>query len=193
MAAQLQGDEHDLYRRHHERLVSALRRHLQLDEQEADEAAQRAWLLLLEKQPGRKNAFGWLYTTAKHEAFASRRRLRREQPVERLDDRAGEEDDLAGQVDRAELGRRLAFVFAGWLTRNQRAALSLWAQGYSYREIAADLGKSYTWTDRHIREGLRVLRAAFGWDAESAEQLRREAMRNPLVVQARRSLPRNDR
>jgi DNA-directed RNA polymerase specialized sigma24 family protein len=48
------------------------------------------------------------------------------------------------------------------LTDNQRAALALWAQGYRYKEIAERLGRTYTWANRHISEGLRALRAAMG-------------------------------
>jgi DNA-directed RNA polymerase specialized sigma24 family protein len=44
------------------------------------------------------------------------------------------------------------------LTDNQRAALTLWAHGYRYKEIAQRLGKTYTWTNRHITEGLAAQR-----------------------------------
>jgi RNA polymerase sigma factor (sigma-70 family) len=184
MPPYLRGDEGELYRQHNHKLVAVLRRRLQLDDHDAGEVAQRAWLLFLEKQPDRVNVFGWLYTTAKHETFARWRRLRREPPVERVDE-PSEEPDLAAELDRAELGRRLPEAFAGWLTANQRAALWLWAQGYSYREIAAELGKTYTWTNRHITEGLRVLRGALGWEPTSAGQLRRQALEHPLVATAR--------
>jgi DNA-directed RNA polymerase specialized sigma24 family protein len=179
-----QGDEVDLYREHSAGLVRLLRGRLRLDDDQAAEVAAIAWLRFLEKQPARDNVFGWLYTTAKHEAFARWRQLRREPLLDEVVEPA-EDLDLAAQLDRAELTKRLADVFAGWLTHNQRAALWLWAQDYSYREIAAELGKTYTWTNRHISEGLRVLRAVFGWEAASAEQLRHEALRHPLVAEAR--------
>jgi DNA-directed RNA polymerase specialized sigma24 family protein len=106
-----------------------LRRHFQLDHDEADDIVQRAWLLLLERQPARHNVFGWLYTTAKREAFARWQHRRREAPVEQLEEPL-DEPDLPARLDRAELRRRLAATFTGWLTRNQRAAMWLWAQGY---------------------------------------------------------------
>jgi len=145
--------------------------------------AQRAWLLLLEKQPGRENVFGWLYTTAKHEAFARWRRLRREPLVERVDE-AVDEADLGAQLDRSELRKRLAEAFAGRLTDNQRAALWLWAQGYSYREIGEELDKTYTWTNRHVSEGLRAVREEPGWEPTTAERLRQQALRDTAAAEA---------
>ncbi len=184
MSPQLQGDEAELYRHHHRKLVTVLRRRFRLDHHDADDVAQRAWLLLLERQPARHNVFGWLYTTAKHEAFARWQHRRREPPVEQLEEPL-DEPDLPAGLDRAELIRRLAATFTGWLTHNQRAALWLWAQGYSYREIADQLDKTYTWTDRHIKEGLKVLRGVFGWEAAAAERLRLEALEQPLRAAAR--------
>jgi DNA-directed RNA polymerase specialized sigma24 family protein len=58
------------------------------------------------------------------------------------------------------VGRLLRTTLRDRLTDNQRAALTLWAQGYRYKEIAQKLGKTYTWTNRHITEGLRALREA---------------------------------
>lgn len=178
MGTALRGDERELYRQHNEKLVAVLRGRFRLDDHEAGEVAQRAWLLFLEKQPHRQNVFGWLYTTAKHEAFARWRRLRRELPVERFDE-AGDEPDLAAQLDRAELGKQLADAFASTLTDNQRAALWLWAHGYSYRDIAHELDRTYTWTNRHISEGLGVLRKELGCEPTTAEQLHQQSHHTP--------------
>ena len=63
------------------------------------------------------------------------------------------------------------------LTDNQRAALTLWSQGYRYMEIAEELGKTYTWANRHIKEGLAALRLALqtGDGQEGGELLRLSA------------------
>ena len=180
MGTPLQGDERELYRRHNEKLVAALRRGFRLDDHDAGEVAQRAWLLFLEKQPHRENVFGWLYTTAKHETFARWRRVRRETTVEQVDD-AGVNPDLAAELDRAELRKQLVETFATELTDNQRAALWLWAQGYSYREIAENLGKTYTWSNRHISEGLRALRVAMGWEPTANARGRHRSRRHQPV------------
>lgn len=70
MPPALDGDEPALYRTHHARLVTLLRRRLRLDQQCATEMAAIAWLRFLEAQPARQNVLGWLYTTAKHETLA---------------------------------------------------------------------------------------------------------------------------
>jgi DNA-directed RNA polymerase specialized sigma24 family protein len=111
------GDEHELYQQLNAKLVNVICKHFRLSHDDARDVAQFAWLKFLERQPARINVFGWLYTTAKFEAYSRSR-------------------------------------------RGQRQALTLWAQGYRYKEIAERLGKTYTWTNRHITEGLRSLRQA---------------------------------
>jgi DNA-directed RNA polymerase specialized sigma24 family protein len=39
------------------------------------------------------------------------------------------------------------------LSAAQRLTLSLCATGYSYKEISAATGKTYTWVNRHLTEG----------------------------------------
>jgi DNA-directed RNA polymerase specialized sigma24 family protein len=128
--------------------------------------AQFAWLKFLEKQPARTNVFGWLYTTAKHEVYARSRRAKRERVAEQLPDRS-DDHDLPARLDRAEVGRLLRTVMRTRLTANQRAALTLWAQGYRYKEIAQRLGKTFTWANRHITEGIAALRRAMRDDLDS--------------------------
>ena len=153
------GDERELFQLHNRKLVNVIRRRFRLSEEEARDVAQFAWLKFLEKQPARANVFGWLYTTAKHEVYARSRRSKRERAAEQLPDRS-DDPDLPARLDRAEVGRLLRTVMRTRLTDNQRAALTLWAQGYRYKEIARLLGKTYTWTNRHITEGLAALRRA---------------------------------
>jgi DNA-binding CsgD family transcriptional regulator len=47
---------------------------------------------------------------------------------------------------RTKLGRLLRSVIHTRLITNQRDALTLWAHGYPYTEIAQRLGKTYTTT-----------------------------------------------
>ena len=56
-------------------------------------------------------------------------------------------------VDARELLRALASL--RW---HQRAVLTLRLAGYSYKEIAERLGKTYTWVNRHLTEGRAELR-----------------------------------
>ena len=57
------------------------------------------------------------------------------------------------------LERREAVELLNGLGVNQRVALTLRAAGFSYREIAAITGKTYTWTNRHLSEGRARVRA----------------------------------
>jgi DNA-directed RNA polymerase specialized sigma24 family protein len=160
MHCPLRGDECELYREHNQRLVATIRGRLKVSDDDARDVAQFAWLMFLEKQPSRQNAFGWLYTTAKFEVYARYRRGKRDgvttdgEPPE-----AADEPDLAEQLDRAEVARLVAGAVRAVLTDNQRRARAL---GYRYKEIAERLGKTYTWANRHISEGLRALRGAMG-------------------------------
>jgi len=151
------GDEHELFQLHNRKLVNLIRNRFRLSEDDARDVAQFAWLKFVEKQPARTNVFGWLYTTAKHEVYARARRGRRERAADHLPER-NHDPDLPARLDRADVGRLLRTVMRTRLTANQRAALTLWAQGYRYKEIAQRLGKTYTWTNRHITEGLAALR-----------------------------------
>lgn len=155
------GDEHDLYREHNRKLVAVLCSRFRLDRNDAVDVAQFAWLKFLEHQPARSNVFGWLYTTAKHEVYRRSRRGRREEIVEDSPE-VTHDPDLADEMDRREVTRVLRSAMCDALTHNQYAALTLWAQGYPYKEIAERLDKTYTWTNRHISEGLAALRRTLG-------------------------------
>lgn len=160
------GDERELFQLHNRKLVNVIRRRFRLSEEEARDVVQFAWLKFLEKQPARTNVFGWLYTTAKHEVYARSRRAKRERAAEQVSEES-HDLDLPAQLDRAEVGRLLRTLMRTRLTENQRAALTLWAQGYRYKEIAHLLGKTFTWANRHITEGLAALRRAIRDDADS--------------------------
>lgn len=160
------GDERELFQLHNRKLVNVIRRRFRLSEEEARDVVQFAWLKFLEKQPARTNVFGWLYTTAKHEVYARSRRAKRERAAEQVSEQS-HDLDLPAQLDRAEVGRLLRTLMRTRLTENQRAALTLWAQGYRYKEVAHVLGKTFTWANRHITEGIAALRRAMRDDPDS--------------------------
>lgn len=154
--ADRRGDEAELFRAHHDRLVGRLSRHLGGERDIAEEACTLAWLQLLRLQPERTDTLvGWLYTVAKHEAYALLRRRRREVAHDELepDPAAAAAGDPFEQLAQVDL---LALI--GQLSPQQRLALGLFARGYSYREICAATGKSYTWVNRHITEGRARIR-----------------------------------
>jgi RNA polymerase sigma factor (sigma-70 family) len=160
------GDERELFQLHNRKLVNVIRTRFRLSEDEARDVVQFAWLKFLEKQPARTNVFGWLYTTAKHEVYARSRRAKRERATEQVPEQS-HDPDLPAQLDRAEVERLLRTVMRTRLTENQRAALTLWSQGYRYKEVARLLGKTFTWANRHITEGLAALRRAMRDDPDS--------------------------
>ena len=145
------GDEAELFAVHHGHLVNRVTRHLRGHRDVAEEACAVAWLQLLRYQPERgPRLFGWLLTVARHEAYRLLRLEQREPSLEQLDRRP---DHVGGRdpFEQLALAEQLALI--AQLPARQRLALGLFARGYSYREICAATGQSYTWVNRHISEG----------------------------------------
>jgi len=109
----------------------------------------------------KETAASWLHTVVKHEAIATRRRCRRWDLCSDFDtlsfqDRTEEcieerviEQEVASQVKEALNSLKL----------QERKALLLQGQGYSYRQICTETGWSYTKTNRCLTEGRRALRS----------------------------------
>ncbi|MDX6582868.1 MAG: hypothetical protein QOI10_2052 [Solirubrobacterales bacterium] len=158
----------ELLRAHGEVLRRVARRHSACAE-DADDALQRASVILLTKapvaDPGRLIA--WMVVVTKHEAMAVRRGRERllaclapdgASGIDRLDTLAS---DLPDPAERAERRERLAEARAAVaaLKANERLAILLQAQGYSYAEICGICGWSYTKVNRCLAEGRERLRA----------------------------------
>jgi DNA-directed RNA polymerase specialized sigma24 family protein len=79
------GSEDHLFRLHHQRLVASLQRRLGISREMAEDAVAFAWMTLIRNQPDYDNVIGWLYTVAKHEAFALIRAATRESPTDEVD------------------------------------------------------------------------------------------------------------
>ncbi len=149
------GDEADLFAAHHARLVRQLVSLLGGEHDVAEEACTLAWVQLLRLQPQRSDTLGgWLYVTAKHEAYRILRERAREDgggvPV------GGESAPRAPDPFEA-LTHRDQLALMGHLSAPQRLTVSLRAAGYSYKEISAATGKTYTWVNRHLTEGTAKL------------------------------------
>jgi DNA-directed RNA polymerase specialized sigma24 family protein len=69
------GDEPELFRRHHGRLLRLVARDTGAPPALAEDACSFAWLQLLRDQPERERIVGWLRVVARHEAL----RLQRQQ------------------------------------------------------------------------------------------------------------------
>jgi len=150
------GDESELFALHHSRLVAQLSRRLGGDRGVAEDACTLAWVQLLRLQPERGDTlYGWLYVTAKHEAYRILRERAREHAAHQAaaagsDPRASDPFETISDLERIELMRRLSAA--------QRLTLSLRAAGYSYKEISVATGHTYTWVNRHLTEGTAKLR-----------------------------------
>lgn len=142
----------DLYRRHHANLVCGLQRRFGVGREQAEDAMAFAWLQLARREDELVgNVAGWLYTVAKHELWAQLRIARRATGIDAPEQAV--EYDL---VEALEAGRIAALM--AQLKPQQRLVLRLRAQGWSYSQIAAITGRSYTWVNRHISEGRAALR-----------------------------------
>jgi RNA polymerase sigma factor (sigma-70 family) len=116
--------------------------------EDAEDAYQRGLEILLTKAPSTSDSdlVPWLKTVLKHEAFSVRRHRERHAPVTddgELGDRATPTTITADQAERYERLRQGAETL-GQLKPQERRALLLRAQGYSYAEICAITGWTYT-------------------------------------------------
>jgi RNA polymerase sigma factor (sigma-70 family) len=148
----------ELLRGHAPTLRRIARRH-SLCADDADDALQRASLILLTKaptvDPGRLIA--WMAVVTKHEAMAVRRARERQLPSDDLDARLGESPDPFERAARAEAVAEARAALAA-LKANERLAIVLQAQGYSYAEICELCGWTYTKVNRCLAEGRERLR-----------------------------------
>ena len=134
---------------------------------DAEDAYQRSLEILLTKAPTarRDELRPWLHTVIKHEALALRRQ--RERAVSVDDETAGanavpapdHEPDEA--VTRRERVHRTAEAL-GALKPSEMQCMILKALGYSYDEIAARTGFSWTKVNRSLTEGRRRFLERFG-------------------------------
>jgi RNA polymerase sigma factor (sigma-70 family) len=146
------GIEDALFRLHHQRLVVGIQRRLGISHEMAEDAVAFAWMQLVRKQPDCDNLAGWLYTVAKHEAFALIRSARRCQPAEQV------EPDECGPAPQRILDGRRTLTLLDRLKPQQCLVLRLRMAGLSYEEICQCTGRTYTWVNRHVTEGRRALR-----------------------------------
>ena len=152
----------ELLRRHGPTLRRVARRH-SLSAHDADDALQRASLILLTKaptvDPGRLIA--WMVVVTKHEAMAVRRASERHRTSDRLDSLLS---DAADPVEHSERRERVAEARSALaaLKANERLAIVLQAQGYSYAEICELCGWTYTKVNRCLAEGRERLRRSPG-------------------------------
>jgi RNA polymerase sigma factor (sigma-70 family) len=146
------GSEDALFRLHHQRLVARIQRRLGISREMAEDAVAFAWMQLVRTEPEHENPVGWLYTVAKHEAFALIRAAARDQPVEEV------QPDHSAPPPAHILESRRTLALIDQLKPQQRTVLRLRMAGLSYKEISQHTGHTYTWVNRHLTEGRQALR-----------------------------------
>lgn len=149
----------DLLARHGAQILATARRYAATPE-DAEDACQRGLEILLTKAPSTSEdeLIPWLKTVVKHEAFALRRQRERHSPVTddgELRDRPAIAGVTHEQAERLERLRQGAEAL-GHLKPHEIRALVLKAEGFSYREICAMTGWSYTKVNRLLTEGRRA-------------------------------------
>jgi RNA polymerase sigma factor (sigma-70 family) len=150
----------ELLARHGSRILATARRYAATPE-DAEDAYQRAFEILLTKAPttSEEELVPWLKTVVKHEAFALRRQRDRHSPVTddgELGDRGTPPGATHDQAERMERLHQGAEALRRLKPQEMRALL-LKAEGYSYAEIGRMTGWSYTKVNRCLTEGRQAL------------------------------------
>lgn len=150
----------ELLTRHGSQILATARRYAATPE-DAEDAYQRAFEILLTKAPTTSEAelVPWLKTVVKHEAFALRRQRERHSPVTDDGELGDRGTPAAATHDRAERMERLhqGAEALSRLKPQEMRALLLKAEGYSYAEIGEITGWSYTKVNRSLTEGRQAL------------------------------------
>jgi hypothetical protein len=148
-----------LYRRYERRLRAWLGGRVTAPPPLVEDACASAWLILVAKRPVcGERIFGWLCTTALHEAYRLLRLDRREQPSELGEEQPAfvppQRDDPETALEAKRALRALAS-----LRERQRRYMAWQVGGYRYREMQ-DLagGTTHTHVNRHLTRAHRSLR-----------------------------------
>ena len=170
--------------RHGAQILATARRYAATPE-DAEDAYQRGVEILLTKAPSTREQelIPWLKTVVKHEAFALRRQRERHSPVTddgELRDRPAPAAVTHEQAERLERLRQGAEAL-GQLKPHEIRALLLKAEGFSYREICAITGWSYTKVNRLLTEGRRAFLRRVSGIQRGAECKRLEPLLSALA------------
>jgi len=157
------GDEQLLYEAHHEHLLRSVGGAVIGDRALVEDACARAWERLLVCQPDRgEHLFAWLRRVAIHEAWAlARRDLREVEPAhpdrDWVDAQRSAAADRTERAERTERALEALQALAG-LGERERRYMALRVVGWSYKEIAAGCGVTYTNVNRHLARAHAKLR-----------------------------------
>ena len=157
--------------RNHERTLKRTARRYSFCEDDADDAYQRSLEILLTKAPTvhQRDLIRWMQTVTKHEALAVRRHRERLVSPAPPGDSSPEDQDWIqlipspndGPADLAERREKVARSreALSTLKPQELRALTLLAEGYSYREISGITGWTRTKINRCLAEGRQRFRS----------------------------------
>jgi RNA polymerase sigma-70 factor (ECF subfamily) len=139
------------------------------DGDSAREAVQHAFLQLCEQtsEELRGREAPWLFRVCRNKALDLVRLRRRHAGDGEADlaALAGREPDPAEAAERQDLAGELGRMLAQ-LPQNQREAIQLWCEGFSYREIAKIAAQSEGNVRVLVHRGIKELRRCFGVTSE---------------------------
>jgi RNA polymerase sigma factor (sigma-70 family) len=143
----------------HEVSLRRAARRVSICHDDADEALQRATLILLTKAPPHppRRLAGWMHVVTRREALAVRRERERLLAAEVGEALPCGAPSPAERAERRERSRDRVRLL-GRLKPDERRALVLKGQGFSYREICELTGWTYTKVNRCLAEGRARLR-----------------------------------
>ena len=152
------AEEARLYRELQPRLLAQLRARISAPEQTLEDACSFAWVQFITDAPDHDGIARWLYVVAFREAL---RIVRRDGRVASISpDRLSEHAALVFDEQRDDA--RDALEALASLPVRQRDLLAGHVAGYSYRELVAREGSSYTAVNRHLARAHAAIRHTRG-------------------------------
>ena len=157
------GDEEALYRAHHTRLLHLINRDVSARPQVIEDACAFAWAELLARQPERTSIVGWLRVVARREAIRLARCDRVTVLMSAIDPDGLADHGRSTSCARASAGEHgealEALALLAELPKRRRSFLAA-KVGFSYDEIAAELGVSWLTVNRQLVRARAAIREA---------------------------------
>ena len=158
------GDEEALYRAHHTRLLHLTDRDVSARPQVIEDACAFAWAELVARQPARTSIVGWLRVVARREAIRLARCDRVTVLMSAIDPDGLAEHGRSTSCARASAGEHgealEALALRAELPERKRSFLAAKVAGFSYVEIAAELGVSWLTVNRQLVRARAAIREA---------------------------------
>lgn len=201
--AVLRGDEGDLYRELQPRVRRLVARNVNTDPETIDDACQRAWMILMRRQPDRERVSNWLIKVAIREAIHLDRARRRERPASSLrrphmKDETGSEDLLDLIHDpRLDIEQRLeldaALACLAELPPRKRRIYALRMLGLTYAEVAEQTGDTARTVERQMLRAKHIVELQRLLEDDHPDEVLEERLKPAARAALRRARRQADR